>query len=59
MLPLEEGLTHGRWRIEGNQYFDAAATGPPATSPCTIILLTKKDFVFADQTRVFDGTRLI
>ena len=45
MLPVEENVTHGRWRIEGNQYFDTAATDPPETSQYTIILITKKDFI--------------
>ena len=57
MLPVEEGVTHGRWRIEGNQYFDTAATDPFETSQYTIILITKKDFVFTDQTLVFYETR--
>jgi hypothetical protein len=57
MLPAEENTTHGRWRIEGNQYFDSAATEPPETSQYTIILITRKDFVFADQTNVFYETR--
>ena len=48
----------GRWRIEGNQCFDTAATDPPLTSQYTIILITKKDFVFTDQTIVFYETRL-
>jgi hypothetical protein len=55
MLPAEENTTHGSWRIEGNQYFD---TEPTETSQYTIILITKKDFVFADQTHVFYETRL-
>jgi hypothetical protein len=50
--------THVRWRIEGNQYFDTAATVPPETTQYTIILITKKDFVFTDQTNVFYETRL-
>jgi len=58
MLPVEEGITHGRWRIEGNQYFDTAATDPHETSQYTIILITRKDFVFTDQTYVFYETRL-
>jgi len=58
MLPEEKDVTHGRWRIEGNQYFDTAAIEPPETSQYTIILITKKDLVFADQTRVFYETRL-
>jgi hypothetical protein len=58
MLPEEKDVTHGRWRIEGNQFFDAAATEPPGTSQYTIILITKKDFVFADQAHVFYEKRL-
>jgi len=49
MLPVEE---------KGNQYFDTAATDPPETSQYTIILITKKDFAFTDQTDVFYETRL-
>jgi hypothetical protein len=51
MLPVEENVTHGRWRIEGNQYVSTAATDPSETR-YTIILITKKDFVFTDQTAV-------
>jgi hypothetical protein len=58
MLPAEEDTTHGSWRIEGNQYFDTAAVEPPETRQYTIILITKKDFVFTDQTNVFYETRL-
>ena len=58
MLQVEEGVTHGRWRIEGNQYFDTAATDPFETSQYTIILITKRDFVFTYQTLVCDETRL-
>jgi len=57
MLPIEEGIAHGDWHIEGNQYFDTAATDPPLKSQYTIILITKKDFVFTDQTNVFYETR--
>jgi hypothetical protein len=58
MLPEEKDVTHGRWRIEGNQFFNTTATEPPATTQYTIILITKKDFVFADQTHVFYENRL-
>jgi hypothetical protein len=58
MLPIEKDITHGLWRIEGNQYIDTAATEPPETSQYTIILITRKDFVFSDQTHVFYETRL-
>jgi hypothetical protein len=57
MLPAEEGATHGQWRIEGIQYIDIAATDPPLTSQYTVILITKKDFVFADEEIVFYETR--
>jgi hypothetical protein len=57
MLPIEEEMTHGTWRIEGNQYFDTAATDPPLKSQYTLILISKKDFVFTDQTYVFYETR--
>jgi hypothetical protein len=57
MLPIEPDITRGNWRIEGNQYFDTAATDPPLTTQYTIILITKKDFVFTDQTDVFYETR--
>ena len=61
MLPAEtDGIksTHGTWRIEGNQFFDTAAMDPPEPSQYTIILITEKDFVFADQTHVFYETRI-
>ena len=58
MLPEENDITHGRWRIEGNQAFETAATEPPVDSRYTIILITKKDFVFTDQTTVFYEKRL-
>jgi hypothetical protein len=57
MLPIEENITHGSWRIEGNQYFSTVATEPPLKTQYTIILITKKDFVFTDQTNVFYETR--
>jgi hypothetical protein len=57
MLPEEEGITHGTWRMDGNQSFETVATDPPQTLRYTIILITKKDFVFTDQTIVFYETR--
>jgi len=53
MLPVDPDITHGTWHIEGNQFFDTAATDPPETTQYTIILITKRDFVFTDQERVF------
>lgn len=58
MLPADEGTTHGTWRIEGNQFFTTASIGPPDPAQYTIILITKKDFVIADQSGVFYETRL-
>jgi hypothetical protein len=57
LLPVEEGILHGSWRVEGNQYFDTNASEPPQTRQYTIILVTKKDFVFTDQAYVFYETR--
>jgi hypothetical protein len=58
MLPEEKDVTHGRWRIEGNRSIETAATAPPVDSRYTIILITKNDFVFTDQTHVFYEKRL-
>jgi hypothetical protein len=57
MLPEEPEATHGKWRIEGNQYFDTAAVKPPGTTQYTIILLTKKYFIFTNNEVVFYETR--
>jgi hypothetical protein len=57
MLPAEEGTTNGTWRIEGNQAFETTATDPPLALQYTIILITKNDSVFTDQTNVFYETR--
>lgn len=57
MMPVEPDITRGTWRIEGNRYFETAATDPPRTTQYTIILITKRDFVFTDQTNVFYETR--
>ena len=58
MLPADPDITHGTWRIEGNQFFDTAAIAPGETDQYTIILITKRDFVFTDQEVVFYETRL-
>ena len=42
--------THGRWGIEGNQFFEL--------SQYTIILLTQHDFIFTDSEVVFYETRI-
>ena len=62
MIPVEPDVTHGTWRIEGNQYFntyiDTDASHSPQTFQYTIILITKRDFIFTDQEAVFYETRL-
>ena len=58
MLPADEGTTHGTWRIERNQFFTTASIGSPDPAQYTIILITKTDFVIADQSGVFYETRL-
>jgi hypothetical protein len=61
MLPAEQfGIqsTHGTWRIEGNQLVDTALVDPPDTSRYTNILISDKDFVFADDEYVFYETRI-
>ena len=57
-LPEEPDITHGCWRIEGNQFFSIAAIEPPQESSYTIILIAKKDLVLSDQTGVYYETRL-
>ena len=42
MLPADPDTTHETWRIDGNQYFDTAATDPPQTSQYTIILISSR-----------------
>ena len=56
MLPVEPDVTHGTWRIEGNQYFDMGPTGP--TTKYTVLLLTATDFVFTDGEIPFYETRI-
>ena len=58
MSSADEGTTHGRWRIEGNQFFTTVSRGPSEPAKYTIILITKKDFVIADQSSVFYERRL-
>jgi hypothetical protein len=63
MMPEEANILHGTWRIESNQYFataqysDTTTTDPIDTSQSTIVLITKDDFVFMDQTNIFYETR--
>jgi len=58
MTPVEPDITHGTWRIEGNQYFSTFAADPSQTTQYTIVLITKTDFVTMDDTHVFYETRL-
>jgi hypothetical protein len=58
MTPVEADVTHGTWHIEGNRSFETVATEPPRSFQYTIILLTKRDFVFTDGEIVFYETRL-
>jgi hypothetical protein len=51
MLPADPDSTHGTWRIAGNQYFSTIATEPPVTLQYTIILISKRDFVFIDTDK--------
>jgi len=57
MLPADPDTTHGTWRIDGNQYFDTAATDPPH-EPIHHHLDQQPDFVFADQEDVFHEVRI-
>jgi hypothetical protein len=58
MIPVEPDIAHGTWRIEGNRYFDTHATEPSQATRYTIILITRRDFVFTDDEVVFYETRL-
>jgi hypothetical protein len=62
MLPDDPGTTHGEtthgtWRIEGNQFY-STAVDPPKTTKGTIVLLTKRDFVFFDDKDIYYETRM-
>ncbi len=62
MLPADPDSTNGTWRIEGNQYFDKTAVDPAGERQFTIILISKRDFVFSEKDKdgvyVFYETRL-
>jgi len=58
MTPVEPDATRGTWRIEGNRYLETVVTEPPRSFEYTVILLTKRDFVFTDGEIVFYETRL-
>jgi hypothetical protein len=57
MLPEDDGTTHGTWRIEGNQYTTTNSVDT-RTDRYTVIMITKKYFVLADEEAVFYETRL-
>jgi hypothetical protein len=57
MLPEDDGTTHGKWRIDGNQYVTTNSLDT-VTNRYTIIMITKKYFVLADEEAVFYETRL-
>jgi hypothetical protein len=57
MLPEDDGTTHGKWRIEGNQYVTTNSLDT-VTDRFTVIMITKKYFVLADEEAVFYETRL-
>ena len=57
MLPEEDGKTRGTWRIEGNQYV-TTNSADTRTDRYTVIMITKKYFVLADEEAVFYETRL-
>ena len=56
MLPAEEDATRGDWHVEGNRFVSSGVDDK--RRPYTILLLTKKDFVFTDGEVVFYETRL-
>lgn len=58
MLPEEEGATSGRWRIEGNRFFNKADCESGDASAYTILLLTKDNFIFTDGKTVFYEERI-
>ena len=61
MLPEEEDgqkNTNGKWRIEGNQFFQSVAIEPGKTDKATILLLDEKNFVYTDGENISYYTRL-
>jgi hypothetical protein len=58
MLPEEEGITNGLWRIEGNQFINSVTIDPDETSRYTIILLNIDDFIITDGETVFYMERI-
>ena len=58
MLPEEEGATRGRWRIEGNRFFNQPDCESGDTSAYSIILVTNDIFIFTDGKTVFYEERI-
>ena len=58
MLPIEDDVTHGLWKIEGNKYYDWVPVYSPLKPVYTIILLDAKYFVFTDGEHVEYDKRL-
>ena len=53
MLPIENDVTHGLWKIDGNKYYDWVPVYSPLRPVYTIILLDANYFVFTDGEHVF------
>ena len=53
MDPSEPGIAHGRWHIEGNQFYQMHDADGAKDRPDTIILLDQKNFVTTDGDSVF------
>jgi hypothetical protein len=51
MLPLEPGVTHGKWRIQGNESIESWAGDVAKPARYQIILLDKNYFVFMDAEK--------
>ena len=60
MLPLEDGVTHGRWKIVGNKILESVGDAPITsdTQGYTLILLDKNHFIRTDGQYVFYETSL-
>lgn len=58
MLPEEDGVTRGSWRIEGNRFFNKAACESEDPRAYTILLLTEDNFIFTDDETVFYEERI-
>jgi hypothetical protein len=60
MLPIEDGVTHGLWKIEGNKYYDwiPDLKETPQQNAYIIILLDAKYFVFSDNGYLYYEKRI-